>query len=79
MLSGVYLLRALDQYGTPVDLAVEVCWRCGAPVVTSLVSMFEHAERMHPVLAREAEPVAEPMAEPMTEPFDVVGRHHLTP
>lgn len=45
----MYLLRGTDDNGDPVDLPVEPCWRCGVPVVTSLVSMAEHVDRAHPV------------------------------
>lgn len=45
----MYLLRGTDEAGEPVELRVELCWRCGSLVAVSLVSMFEHVDRMHPV------------------------------
>jgi hypothetical protein len=50
-MSGTYALYGENEYGDRVHVNVEVCWRCGMPVVTSIVSMSEHVDRMHPVAA----------------------------
>lgn len=47
----MYRVYAVTEDGDPVQLPVEVCWRCGGPVLTSMVSMAEHVDRMHPVAA----------------------------
>lgn len=66
----MYFVRGVNEYGDPLDLVLEVCWRCGIPVVTNLVSMDEHVERAHP-----APPVASP--EPPTVPR--LQRRHALP
>lgn len=43
-----YMIRSVNEQGEPVDLFIDVCWRCGMPVVTNLVSMDEHVDRAHP-------------------------------
>lgn len=42
------IVRGDDEQG-PVELRGAMCWRCGALVVTDLVSMAEHVDRAHPL------------------------------
>jgi hypothetical protein len=42
------MLRGLSEQGDPVDIVLEICWRCGLPVSTFHVPMDEHVDRMHP-------------------------------
>jgi hypothetical protein len=68
----MYLLRGMDEAGDPVDLPMVVCWRCGVPVMTSLVSMTEHVDRMHPLpTVPESRPAhAAPVLPAQREPVD---------
>lgn len=59
-----YIVRGVDDQGQPAELVVEVCWRCGVPVVTSMVDMAEHVDREHPspfVMADGETPVEGPL------------------
>lgn len=44
-----YLLDAWDEYGNRVQLPVEWCSRCGAPVYLTILSMLDHLDAVHPV------------------------------
>lgn len=50
-----------DEAGRPVELVLGTCWRCGAMVDETFVSLHEHIDRCHPPdLPGDAAPAAEP-------------------